>query len=317
MTLLEIRNLKVYYYTRRGVVKAVDDVSISLDRGEMVGLVGESGSGKSTLGLSIIRVLPHQAKVVSGSIVFEGIDLLKLSEKEMRKIRGKEISMVFQDPLTSLDPLQKIGDQLIETVLEHERNLSRKEACEIAKKTLQDVGIPSERMDNYPHQLSGGQRQRVMIALATILKPKLIIADEPTTALDVIVQDRIMDLLASLKKELKVTVLLITHDLALAAEKSDKIAVMYAGHLYEYGASKDIVSKPLHPYTQGLIDSIPDVFVKKEIREIKGHPPDLVNPPKGCRFHPRCPLRMDVCSVKEPPIVNVDGRLVRCWLYAQ
>ncbi len=316
MTLLEIRNLKVYYYTRRGIVKAVDDVSISLDRGEMVGLVGESGSGKSTLGLSIIRVLPPQAKVVSGNIVFDGTDLLKLSEKEMRKIRGKEISMVFQDPLTSLDPLQKIGDQLVETVLEHERNLSRKEALEIAKKTLQNVGIPPERMNNYPHQLSGGQRQRVMIALATILKPKLIIADEPTTALDVIVQDRIMDLLASLKKELGVTVLLITHDLALAAEKSDKIAVMYAGHLYEYGASKDMISKPLHPYTQGLIDSIPDVFVKKEIREIKGHPPDLVNPPKGCRFHPRCPLRMDICSEKEPPIVKVNRRLVRCWLYA-
>jgi len=316
MTLLKINNLKVYYYTRRGIVKAVDNVSLTINKGEMVGLVGESGSGKSTLGLSIIRVLPPQAKIISGSVVFDGTDLLKLSEREMRKIRGKEISMVFQDPLTSLDPLQKIGDQIVETILEHEPNISKQEAYNMAKKALQEVGIPPDRIDNYPHQLSGGQRQRVMIALATVLKPKLIIADEPTTALDVIVQDRIMELLSALKKEYGMSILFITHDLALAAERSDKIAVMYAGHLYEYGSSSDIVNRPLHPYTKGLIESIPDVFMRKEIKEIPGQPPDLTKPPSGCRFHPRCPYRMPKCSKEEPPILQVNGRLVKCWLYS-
>jgi len=316
MTLLKINNLKVYYYTRRGIVKAVDNVSLSINKGEMVGLVGESGSGKSTLGLSIIRVLPPQAKIINGSVIFDGTDLLKLSEREMRKIRGKEISMVFQDPLTSLDPLQKIGDQIVETVLEHEPNISKQEAYNMAKKALQEVGIPPDRIDNYPHQLSGGQRQRVMIALATVLKPKLIIADEPTTALDVIVQDRIMELLSTLKKEYGMSILFITHDLALAAERSDKIAVMYAGHLYEYGSSSDIVSRPLHPYTKGLIESIPDVFMRKEIKEIPGQPPDLTKPPSGCRFHPRCPYRTPKCSREEPPILQVNGRLVKCWLYS-
>jgi len=316
MTLLKINNLKVYYYTRRGIVKAVDNVSLAINKGEMVGLVGESGSGKSTLGLSIIRVLPPQAKIISGSVIFNGTDLLKLSEREMRKIRGKEISMVFQDPLTSLDPLQKIGDQIVETILEHEPNISKQEAYNMAKKALQEVGIPPDRIDNYPHQLSGGQRQRVMIALAMVLKPKLIIADEPTTALDVIVQDRIMELLSALKKEYGMSILFITHDLALAAERSDKIAVMYAGHLYEYGSSSDIVNKPLHPYTKGLIESIPDVFMRKEIKEIPGQPPDLTKPPSGCRFHPRCPYRMPKCSREEPPILQVNGRLVKCWLYS-
>ncbi len=316
MTLLKINNLKVYYYTRRGIVKAVDNVSLAINKGEMVGLVGESGSGKSTLGLSIIRVLPPQAKIISGSVIFNGTDLLKLSEREMRKIRGKEISMVFQDPLTSLDPLQKIGDQIVETILEHEPNISKQEAYNMAKKVLQEVGISPDRIGNYPHQLSGGQRQRVMIALATVLKPKLIIADEPTTALDVIVQDRIMELLSALKKEYGMSILFITHDLALAAERSDKIAVMYAGHLYEYGSSSDIVNKPLHPYTKGLIESIPDVFMRKEIKEIPGQPPDLTKPPSGCRFHPRCPYRMPKCSREEPPILQVNGRLVKCWLYS-
>jgi len=316
MALLEISNLRVYYHIRRGVVKAVDNVSLSINKGEMVGLVGESGSGKSTLGLSIIRVLRPQAKIISGSVVFNGTDLLKLSEKEMRKIRGREISMVFQDPLTSLDPLQKIGDQIVETILEHEPNISKQEAYGMAKKALQEVGIPSDRIDSYPHQLSGGQRQRIMIALATVLKPKLIIADEPTTALDVIVQDRIMELLATLKKEYGMSILFITHDLALAAERSDRIAVMYAGHLYEYGSSSDIVNKPLHPYTKGLIESIHDVFMRKEIKEIPGQPPDLTKPPSGCRFHPRCPYRMPRCSKEEPPTLQVNGRLVKCWLYS-
>ncbi|RLG71819.1 MAG: ABC transporter ATP-binding protein [Thermoprotei archaeon] len=315
-TLLFIENLKVYYYTSRGVVRAVDNVSLTVSSREMVGLVGESGSGKSTLGYAIVRLLPPQGRIVSGKIVLDGKNLLELSEAEIRKVRGKEIGMVFQDPLTSLDPLQKVGDQLVETILEH-LNVSKKEAYKMAAEALMEVGLPPDRLNSYPHQLSGGQRQRVMIALATVLKPKLIIADEPTTALDVIVQDRIMDLLVSLKEELKTSIILITHDISLAAERADKIAVMYAGHLYEYAPSDEIVSKPLHPYTQGLIQSIPDVFVKKEIKEIKGNPPDLANPPSGCRFHPRCPYAIEKCAREEPPVVNVGkGRYVKCWLYA-
>ncbi|RLG75928.1 MAG: ABC transporter ATP-binding protein [Thermoprotei archaeon] len=315
-TLLTIENLKVYYYTGRGIVRAVDDVSLAINRREMVGLVGESGSGKSTLGYAIVRLLPPQGKIVSGKIVLDGKNLLKLSSSEMRKVRGKEIGMVFQDPLTSLDPLQKVGDQIVETILEHV-NISKKEAYDMAAKALMEVGLPPDRLDSYPHQLSGGQRQRVMIALATVLKPKLIIADEPTTALDVIVQDRIMELLASLKEELNTSIILITHDISLAAERADKIAVMYAGHLYEYAPSDEIVSKPLHPYTQGLIQSIPDVFVRKEIKEIKGNPPDLANPPSGCRFHPRCPYAIEKCMRKEPPTVRInENRYVKCWLYA-
>ena len=314
-TLLTIENLKVYYYTSRGVVKAVDDVSLAINRREMVGLVGESGSGKSTLGYAIVRLLPPQGKIVSGKIVLDGKNLLKLSSSEMRKVRGKEIGMVFQDPLTSLDPLQKVGDQIVETILEHV-NISKKEAYDMAAKALMEVGLPPDRLDSYPHQLSGGQRQRVMIALATVLKPKLIIADEPTTALDVIVQDRIMELLASLKEELNTSIILITHDISLAAERADKIAVMYAGHLYEYAPSDEIVLKPLHPYTQGLIQSIPDVFVRKEIKEIKGNPPDLVNPPSGCRFHPRCPYAVEKCMRKEPAMIRInENRYVKCWLY--
>ncbi len=315
-TLLAIENLKVYYHTGRGVVRAVDDVSLAINRREIVGLVGESGSGKSTLGYAIVRLLPPQGKIVSGKIVLDGKNLLKLSLSEMRKVRGKEIGMVFQDPLTSLDPLQKVGDQIVETILEHV-NISKKEAYDMAAKALMEVGLPPDRLDSYPHQLSGGQRQRVMIALATVLKPKLIIADEPTTALDVIVQDRIMELLASLKEELNTSIILITHDISLAAERADKIAVMYAGHLYEYAPSDEIISKPLHPYTQGLIQSIPDVFARKEIKEIKGNPPDLVNPPSGCRFHPRCPYAIEKCMRKEPAMIRInENRYVKCWLYA-
>lgn len=315
-TLLTIENLRVYYYTGRGIVRAVDNVSLTINRREIVGLVGESGSGKSTLGYAIVRLLPPQGKIVSGKIVLDGKNLLKLSSSEMRKIRGKEIGMVFQDPLTSLDPLQKIGDQIVETILEH-ISIGKKEAYDMAAKALMEVGLPTDRLDSYPHQLSGGQRQRVMIALATVLKPKLIIADEPTTALDVIVQDRIMELLVSLKEELNTSIILITHDISLAAERADKIAVMYAGHIYEYAYSDEIISKPLHPYTQGLIQSIPDVFVKKEIKEIKGNPPDLVNPPSGCRFHPRCPYVIEKCVREEPPMIRVnENRYVKCWLYA-
>ena len=311
MMLLQIKNLSVHYYSQKGVLRAVDNVSLEVDRGELVGIVGESGCGKSTLAYSIMRLTP--GKIVSGSIIFEGKNLLKLSEKEMRKIRGKEIGMIFQDPMTSLDPLEKIGDQIVETIMEHE-DVDKKTALEKAKELLRSVGLPEDRVNYYPHQLSGGQRQRVMIALAISLNPKLLIADEPTTALDVIVQEKIMDLLDRLKKDGK-AIILITHDLSLAAERSDKIAVMYAGWIVEFGLTDDIVEEPLHPYTKGLIDSVPDLWLDRKIKPMPGFPPDLTNPPKGCRFHPRCPKADERCRTLEPPMVEVDGRFVKCWLY--
>jgi peptide/nickel transport system ATP-binding protein len=313
MMLLQIKNLKTYYYSRKGVLKAVDNVSLNVDRGELVGVVGESGCGKSTLAYSIIRLILPPGKIVGGSILFEGKDLLKLSENEMRKVRGKEIGMVFQDPMTSLDPLEKIGDQIAETIMEHEK-VDKKTALERAGQLLESVGLPADRINYYPHQLSGGQRQRVMIALAVSLNPKLLIADEPTTALDVIVQEKIMDLLEKLKRDGK-AIILITHDLSLASERSDKIAVMYAGWLVEFGEASKLVNDPLHPYTMGLINSVPDLWLDREIKPMPGFPPDLTNPPSGCRFHPRCPKAKDVCKKLEPPMLDVDGRKVKCWLY--
>ncbi len=310
--LLEINGLKTYFYTRRGVIRAVDNVSLSIDSGEFVSIVGESGCGKSTLAYSIVRLIDYPGRIVDGRIVFDGIDLLKLSEEEMRRIRGKEIGMIFQDPMTCLDPLEKIGDQIVETILEHKK-ISKKEALQIAAEMLEKVGLPRDRINYYPHQLSGGQRQRVMIAMAVCLNPKLLIADEPTTALDVIVQEKIMDLLSKMCKEGR-AVILITHDFALASERSDKIAVMYAGWLVEFGKAEEIAKEPLHPYTKGLIDSVPDVWMDKEIKPLPGFPPDLANPPEGCRFRPRCPFAIDKCK-EEPPSFDLDGRIVKCWLY--
>ncbi len=312
-TLLQIENLKTHYTSRRGILKAVDNVSLDVKKGEFVSIVGESGCGKSTLAYSIMRLILPPGKIVGGRIVFNGVDLLKLSEEEMRKVRGKEIGMIFQDPMTSLDPLEKIGDQIAETIVEHE-NIDKKEALEKAAKLLESVGLPGDRVNNYPHQLSGGQRQRIMIALAMSLNPKLLIADEPTTALDVIVQEKIMDLLEELKKDGR-AIILITHDFSLAATRSDRIAVMYAGWLMEYGNARSVVDEPLHPYTRGLIESVPDVWIDREIKPMPGFPPDLANPPAGCRFRPRCPLAMDKCST-EPPMVEIDGRKVKCWLYS-
>lgn len=312
MMLLKIENLKTYFESKRGVVRAVDNVSLNIDRGEFVSIVGESGCGKSTLAYSIMRLVSPPGKIVSGKIIFENKNLLELSDKDMRGIRGKDIGMIFQDPMTSLDPLEKIGDQMVETIREHMK-VSKKEALEIAGKMLEKVGLPSNRLNYYPHQLSGGQRQRVMIAMAVSLNPKLLIADEPTTALDVIVQEKIMDLLESMKKEGR-AIILITHDFALASERSDKIAVMYAGWIVEFGRAKDLTEEPLHPYSKALIDSVPDLWIDKEIRPIPGFPPDLSKPPKGCRFRPRCPFADEICK-KEPPVVNLENRMVKCWRY--
>ncbi|MFA4646433.1 ABC transporter ATP-binding protein [Pyrococcus kukulkanii] len=317
--LLEVKDLSIYYYTLSGVVKAVEGVTFSIDEKEWVTFVGESGSGKSTVASAIIRLVPPPGKIVSGQIMFEGKDLLKLSEEEMRQIRGKDISMVFQDPMTSLDPLRKIGDQLVEAMTVH--GVDEDEAKERAKELLEKVNIPPDRFDYYPHQLSGGQRQRVSIAIAMAFNPKLLIADEPTTALDVIVQDSIMDLIQSLKEE-GTSIFFVTHDISLAAERSDKIAVMYAGKLVEFGTVEQIVENPLHPYTQALLNSVPDLWTEKPVKAIPGYPPDLRNPPRGCRFHPRCHIFAEkgelkgLCDAEEPMMIEYEkGHFVACHLY--
>lgn len=313
--LLKINNLKTYYFTRGAVIRAVDDVSLELGKGEMVGLVGESGSGKSSLGLSIIRLVPPPGRIVDGKIVLNGLDLMKIPEKEFRKIRGKKIGMIFQDPLTCLDPLRKVKDQIVETIRVHTK-LGKEEAEELAARAFERVGIMPERLEDYPHQLSGGMRQRVMIAMAVVLNPVLLIADEPTTALDVIVQSKIMDLLEDLKKKQGMTILLITHDLALVIERSDRVAVMYAGEIYEVGDVEKIASEPLHPYTKLLLESIPDLEKPvSKLKSIPGMPPDMRNPISGCRFWPRCPYADEKCRRIPPNAVKMGDRLVKCHLY--
>ena len=309
--LLTIENLGVEYSSERGKVKALEGVNLQVNKGEFISIVGESGCGKSTLAYSIIRLCP--GKIVSGQILFEGRNLVDLSEKELRKIRGKEISMIFQDPMTSLDPLEKIGSQIVETIRAHEK-VDKKTALLRAKKLLKSVGLPEDRIFYYPHQLSGGQRQRVMIAISIALNPKLLIADEPTTALDVIVQQKILDILVELKKQ-GMSIILITHDLALAIERSDFVTVMYAGWVVEFGRAKEIIENPLHPYTQALLNSIPDLWVDKPIKPLKGSPPDLANLPKGCRFHLRCEKAMSKCREHTPPSIKIGKRIVKCFLY--
>ncbi len=315
MSLLEIRKLSINYYTLSGIVNAVDNVSLDIGKGEWVSIVGESGCGKSTLAYSIVRLIPPPGRIVDGEIRFEGRNILELSNKEFRKLLGREIGVIFQDPMTSLDPLRRIGDQLAEVYMVHGVAKDKKEALSLAGDLLEKVGLTRDRLRNYPHQLSGGQRQRIAIAIAMALKPKLLIADEPTTALDVIVQENIMDLMTSFKEE-GVSILFITHDIALAAERSDKIAVMYAGHLVEYGKVDDVINNPMHPYTKGLLQSTPDIWGPKKIESIPGHPPDLRNPPPGCRFYPRCSHRKKICEEKKPPVLQLGERMVMCWLYS-
>ena len=317
--LLEVKNLSVYYYTLSGVVRGAENVSFSVKEGEWITFVGESGSGKSTVAHAVMNIVPSPGRIISGEVILKGKNLLEMDREELRQIRGKEISMVFQDPMTSLDPLRKVGDQIIEAMTVH--GVPEDEARERAKELLEKVNLPADRLDYYPHQLSGGQRQRISIAMAMAFKPKLLIADEPTTALDVIVQDAIMDLIDEMKAE-GTSIYFVTHDISLAAERSDRIAVMYAGKLVEIGATEQIIENPLHPYTRGLVESVPDLWKESEVRAIPGYPPDLRNPPSGCRFHPRCAVFREkgelkgLCDVKEPKLIEVEpGHLVACHLY--
>lgn len=314
--MLEIENLKVYYQMREGTVKAVDNISFVIDKKETIGVVGESGSGKSTLGFSILRLVPPPSKIVDGKILFDGVDLLKLSEEEMRRIRGKQISMVFQDPMTSLNPLMKIGDHVIETILAHEK-ITPEEAKERAISLLKNVGILEERFNDYPHQFSGGMRQRVAITLALALNPDLVIADEPTSSLDVIVQFQILDLMRKLRELYDMGLLLITHDISIVSEIADKIALMYAGQLVEFADVASFFEGPLHPYAEALLTSVPNIqLLDQKLEYISGMPPDLINPPRGCRFHPRCPYAKGICREEEPLSVEVKlGHMVKCFNY--
>ncbi|MFQ6059532.1 MAG: ABC transporter ATP-binding protein [Anaerolineae bacterium] len=316
-TLLQIRDLEVHYATRMGLVQAVDRVSLDVRRGEVLGLVGESGCGKSTLGMALLRLVPPPGRIVGGRIFFNGRDLLALSEAEMRDLRGRHISMIFQDPMTSLNPVQRIDDHIIEAIQAHEKGVSRRAARERAAELVDKLGIVSDRLTDYPHQLSGGMRQRIMIGLALALNADLIIADEPTTSLDVIVEAQILDLLKELRQAYNLTLILITHNLGVVAELADRVAVMYAAKIVEVADAIPLYEEPLHPYTQGLLKSIPNIsLVQQELETMPGSPPDLISPPSGCRFHPRCPHVMDVCSQKEPPMKEIrPGRWAACWLY--
>jgi peptide/nickel transport system ATP-binding protein len=317
--LLTVENLTVEYWTRKGKVRAVDNVSFYLGKTETLGIVGESGSGKSTLGLSLIRLVPPPGRIVKGHVWLEGKDILKLPENEIRSIRGRKISFVFQDPMTSLNPVKKIGEHFIELIQTHNPNVSRKEALKHAEKLLENVGIQPERIDDYPHQLSGGMRQRVMIALAIALNPYVVIADEPTTALDVIVQAKILDLLKNIQNMYDTALIFITHDLSIAIERCDKILVMYAGQIVEHSNVKDIYKNPQHPYTQGLLKSIPNIeLTEQKLEAIPGSPPDLLNPPNGCHFWPRCPYAMERCRKTEPQLIETEkDHFVRCFLYKE
>ena len=319
MALLEVDGLRTYYFTSEGVVKAVDNISLSLERGESLGLAGESGCGKSTFGYSILRLVPPPGRIVGGKISFDGKDILRLDEESFRKeYRWKRISMVFQGAMNALNPVRRIGDQIVEAILAHDENATEEEAYKRAGDLLELVGIERTRLRSYPHELSGGMKQRVVIAMALALNPDLLIADEPTTALDVVVQAQILNLLKELKNKFKMSLILITHDLSVIAEIADKVAIMYAGKVVEWGTSEQIFENPQHPYTRGLISSVPRLRGKKSLFWIPGQPPDLKNPPLGCRFHPRCPYVMDRCRREEPPAISLGrDRFVSCWLHVE
>ncbi|MGQ9669984.1 MAG: ABC transporter ATP-binding protein [Desulfosoma sp.] len=318
--LLHVDHLCTFFFTDRGTIRAVDDVSFSLESGKTLALVGESGCGKSVTALSIMRLIPTPpGRIVSGRILFEGVDLLQLSEPEMRHVRGNKISMIFQEPMTSLNPVFRVGDQIAE-VLELHQKLSRKDALDRAVELLRMVGIPSaaSRLRDYPHQMSGGMRQRVMIAMALACNPRILIADEPTTALDVTIQAQILELMNDLRRTTGAAILLITHDLGVVAETAEHVEVMYAGRVVEEAPVRDLFHEPLHPYTQGLLRSIPSLVAdeKRRLEAIPGVVPSLLALPPGCKFHDRCSIVMDRCFTEEPTLTAwKPGHQVRCWLY--
>lgn len=316
--LLEVKDLSTSFTTHIGDVHAVRGVSFHLDKGEAIGIVGESGCGKSVTMMSIMRLLSDNGKITGGEIIFDGKDISTATESVMEDIRGNDIGMIFQDPMTSLNPVFTVGDQLIEPLTKH-RNLSKKEARKVACEMLELVGIPSpeKRMKQYPHEFSGGMRQRVMIAMSLVCRPKLIIADEPTTALDVTIQAQILDLMKDLKEKLNTSIILITHDLGVVADLCSRINVMYGGIVVESGSDEDIFYRGKHPYTWGLLNSVPNPKseVREKLKPIEGQPPDLLKPPVGCPFTARCDYAMKICLEQQPPLFEVgDGHKAACWL---
>jgi peptide/nickel transport system ATP-binding protein len=319
--ILQVRDLKTHFETRNGTVKAVDGVSVEVNAGDTLGIVGESGCGKTVLALSIMRLIPEPpGRIVSGTIHFDGTDILGLNNEEMRKLRGREISMIFQEPMNSLNPVLKVGDQVAEAIRLHQ-GLSKKDSLERALEMLRLVGMPSpeERLKNYPHQMSGGMRQRVMIAMALSCNPRLMLADEPTTALDVTIQAQIIELINAMKEKVGTSVILITHDLGVIAEAAQYAAVMYAGKVVEYCSVSDLFSTPLHPYTEGLMESTPNIGdipddKEERLNVIPGTVPNLYSLPVGCSFQDRCPYVMKKCRKREPELrEKIPGHQVRCW----
>ena len=310
---VSIRDLRVYYGTPRGPVRAVDRVSLDIGEGEIVGLVGESGCGKSTFGRGILGLLPEGA-VSDGEVLYGGRNLVGMSTKDLRRLRGPDLGLVFQEPMTRLNPLMRIEDHFKETLEQHESNLTDREVRRRSLETLGRMGIPPTRFRQYPHEFSGGMRQRIMIALAVVLRPKLLVADEPTTSLDVIVEAQILSILADLRESYGTALLLITHNLGIVAEACDRVAVMYAGRIVEEGPAREVFVEPAHPYTRALLRSTISLDTS-ELHSIPGAPPNLIEPPPGCRFHPRCPEAMVVCASKAPIETNLgDGRRAECWL---
>jgi peptide/nickel transport system ATP-binding protein len=318
MPILSVENLTTYYFTKRGPVKAVEGISFQVEKGQAMGLVGESGCGKTTVALSIMRILPIRSKIIGGKILWKDIDLAKIREKGMKKIRWKDISIVFQGAMNALDPLYRLGDQISEAISTHERRVSNSELTNRVKKLLELVGMEPIRAKSYPHELSGGMRQRGLIAMALACNPEFLIADEPGTALDVIVQAQILSVMENLRKELNLGMILITHDLSMVADTCDRIAIMYAGKIVEYADVLDLFEKPLHPYTQGLVRAFPSIkSARTHMASIPGFPPNLLDPPQGCRFHPRCSYVMDICKKKEPALRKMSEKeyFVACHLY--
>jgi oligopeptide/dipeptide ABC transporter ATP-binding protein len=321
---LQIRNLSIDYPISIGTVGAVENVSFDLFKGEALGLVGESGCGKSTMGLSILKLVRPPGKITGGQILYKGRDIVTMRDRQVLRLRGQNIAMAFQNPLTSLNPLFRIDRQFLETIHQHEPGVRKNEALKQAEAILEELGIEPKRLYEYPHQLSGGMRQRIMLGLGLIMNPDIIVADEPTTSLDVIVEAGFIDLLNRLRKRYNLSILLITHNLGLVAEIADRVAVMYAGKIVEIGGADQIFHDPLHPYTYGLINCVPNIRLdQEELVTMPGNPPDLVNPPTGCRFSPRCPKVMDICRIREPELqapetrqgTGAENRVTACWLY--
>lgn len=314
MKQLEIKDLVIKYITQDGIVNAVNGINLTLDKGETLGLVGETGAGKTTTALSILRLLSSPpAKICGGEILFDGKSILDMSESEMRKVRGGAIAMIFQDPMTALNPVITVEKQIAENVFSHNK-VSKAESITRAREMLEMVGIQPERGSEYPHQFSGGMKQRVIIAMALACNPQLLLADEPTTALDVTIQAQVLDMMIDLKKKMGTSMILITHDLGVVAETCDKVAIMYAGEIVEAGTLEQIFEHVKHPYTQGLFNSLPNLEVDTErLKPIQGLMPDPMNLPTGCKFHPRCPYVTDACKTQAPPVVEVEpGHMVRC-----